>query len=275
MIAQILTVKGEVRSTNGGVVACATLLSVTDAKCGTIANEKGEFSLTIPSQPHKIIVSALGYADTLVAITTVSSASFSIVLKEKPISLPAITVRATSEESFMLGNPKQQILKKTPEEYYFLSASQPGAGIGTVFETKNKKATINTVSVFMAEDTPSEYMLSIYALGDIGVDYKLYTKNLLVPIIAKPFVFSTSKIGWVDIENLSIVLPNKYLAVFITKISENKKEQSTKNGMFPYRIGRQWPVNYALRHIYIFGDKFATLARRDDITAIYLTCQKY
>lgn len=272
-LAQPLVVKGRVESSNVGV-GYATLLSLTDAKCGTIANERGEFELLVARLPQKIIVSALGYADTVLTLTQNTSQPLNIKLKEKPISLPQLTINSTSNATFELGSARQEILKMASNEYYFLQANQVGAGVGTVFDTRKNSGVAHTISVFVVEPKPTKYILTVYALDELGTDYKLYPKKLLIPLINKPVVFMTEQAGWTDIENVSVALPDKYLVVLLTRAESNVPPDNEKKGEYPYCIGRQWPNGAAKRHIYVFGDRYATMAKNDDISAIYISCQK-
>lgn len=271
-IAQSVILEGKVVSKRKPM-AYATLVSLTDSKCGTVCNEHGDFKLWIPAFPQKIVVSCLGYKDTTVTLTTVSIGKLTISLNESPILLPQLTVKPNSHGTFLLGSPKEGILKKE-EGYYFLKASQIGAGLGTVFDTYKQPGVINTISVFVAEPTPTKYLLTVYSLDDIGIDYRLYSKETLRPLIDTPLVFVTGKTGWIDIENLKIPLPNKYLVVMLTKVESNVALNESKTNLYEYRVGRQWSNGAAKRHIYTFGNQYAIMAKNDDISAVYITCQK-
>ena len=51
-------------------------------------------------------------------------------------------------------------------------------------------------------------------------------------------------------------------------------EQLPTNPSFEYLIGRQFPRGLSARHIYLFGNQYAVLAKKDDISAIYVTCRE-
>ncbi|AEI49647.1 carboxypeptidase-like regulatory domain-containing protein [Runella slithyformis] len=276
--AQTPVVRGKVLNAKGEGIPYATLLSMTDAKVGAIANEAGAFALTVGTLAvgQKMIVSALGYADTTFTLKKDAPAQPLIIrLRERPVVLPEITVRKSSGKTFLFGNPQGEMLKHSPTDYYFVKASQSGAGVGTVFSTQKRKGTIETISVFISESRPSNYVLTVFSLDEIGTDYKLYPKHQLIPLISRPISFTASKTGWIDIENLAIMVPAKYLAVLVTKVNEASDAGSTlPQTSYEYRIGRQFSKGGAARHIYLFGDRYAVLAKNDDISAIYVTCRE-
>jgi|GEM_PF-6965529 hypothetical protein len=276
--AQANVIKGKVINAKKDGIAFATLLSLSDAKTGTVAQEDGSFTLTVASAVagHKIVVSALGYADTTIVLKKEDmTLTKTIQLRERPLSLPEVTVKRTKGNTFLLGNPRLEILKYDAGQYYFVKASQSGAGVGTVFSTKKRKGTIESISIFMGETQPATYIMTLYALSDLGEDYRLYPKQQLVPIINHPISFNSNKTGWIDIENLAIELPADYLAVLVTKVTQKTAlEQLPTNPSFEYLIGRQFPRGLSARHIYLFGNQYAVLAKKDDISAIYVTCRE-
>lgn len=276
VMAQTNAVKGKVVNSKGQGVAFATLLSLSDAKTGTVAQEDGSFSLTVASsvQGHKIVVSALGYADTTLVLTKEDFTSFKTLrLSERPLSLPEVTVKRSKGATFLLGDPQLDLLKYSEGKYYFAKASQSGASVGTVFSTKKRKGTLESISIFMGETQPATYIMTLYALNELGEDYRLYPKQQLVPIINQPISFTTTKVGWLDIEHLNIELPAENLVVLVNKVTPSPAQESA-NKTFEYRIGRQFPRGIAARHIYLFGNQYAVLAKRDDVSAIYVTCRE-
>lgn len=275
---QTNVIKGKVVNSHKEGIAYATLLSLSDAKTGTVAQEDGSFILIVPStlSGHKIIVSALGYADTTLILKNEDLTSMKVIsLRESPLALPEVTVKRTKGATFLLGNPQLDLLKHPDGRYYFVNASQAGAGVGTVFSTKKRKGTIESISVFMSETQPATYIMTLFVLNEIGEDYRLYPKQQLVPIISQPISFTTNKIGWLDIEHLDLELPAGHLVVLITKVKPSPTlDTTTSKTSFEYRIGRQFPQGLAARHIYLFGNQYAVLAKRDDVSAIYVTCRE-
>jgi hypothetical protein len=278
VIAQTNVLKGKVINAKKEGIAFATLLSLSDSKTGTVAQEDGSFTLTVSStlSAYKIIVSALGYADTTLILKNEDLTSLKVFsLRESPLALPEVTVKRTKGTTFLLGSPQLDLLKYPDGRYYFVNASQPGAGVGTVFSTKKRKGTIESISVFMGESQPATYIMTLFALNDLGEDYRLYPKQQLVPIISQPISFTTHKVGWLDIEHLNLELPAGHLVVFLTKVKPSPTQDTTSSRtMFEYRVGCQFPQGIAARHIYLFGNQYAVFTKRDHVSAIYVTCRE-
>lgn len=85
------TFSGYVCQENGETLINVTIFDQT-TKAGTLSNEHGFFSLTLPEGKHNIYFSYLGYQDTIRTIDLHTDYQTTICLKENAISLQSIEV---------------------------------------------------------------------------------------------------------------------------------------------------------------------------------------
>ncbi len=91
-------IKGTIRNENGKAVSFANV-SVLNSPIGTVADEKGSFSLTLNKGTNKIQFSAVGYATKVQEITVVeNTTSVDIILSENTQVLGEVIVTANKRE---------------------------------------------------------------------------------------------------------------------------------------------------------------------------------
>lgn len=142
LFAQNKTVTGKVSEDNGTPIVGASV-SGKNSTYGTVTNEKGEFSITIPSTVSTLIVSSAGYASTEVAISgntmsvsllkSISNLDEVIVVgygtQKKLLNTGAIsTVKAKDLENVPNGRIEQTLQGRVSGVTVLQNSGQPGSG---------------------------------------------------------------------------------------------------------------------------------------------------
>ena len=92
-------------------------VALPDGSAGTATNEVGEFSLSVPALPQRLVVLSIGYARTEVAATTV--APLTITLPASAVQLPEVVVRdprRVAEE--LVRRAYAQLVRHQKDTYY-------------------------------------------------------------------------------------------------------------------------------------------------------------
>ncbi|MDU0371342.1 carboxypeptidase-like regulatory domain-containing protein [Hymenobacter endophyticus] len=124
--AQQTQLKGKVLDEQGQPVPYANV-GVPGAEPGTATNEAGEFSLRVTKLPQKLAVVSLGYAPTVLSVT--SGAPVTITLKASTVALPEVKVR----------NPDQLAAELVKRAYAKLARHQKEEEFGQAFYRQKQR----------------------------------------------------------------------------------------------------------------------------------------
>jgi outer membrane receptor protein involved in Fe transport len=102
--AQSVTIKGNVKGTSTGESLPAVSVTVKGSSAGVFTNDKGEFSITVPSLPVTLIISSVGFETKEVAVTS-STQSVNISLSTASSLGQEIVVSATRVATKILESP--------------------------------------------------------------------------------------------------------------------------------------------------------------------------
>ncbi len=96
---QKLTLSGTVRDAQTGEELIGAMVRVADtAGLGAVTNAYGFFSLSVPAGKTRLAITYMGYAETIVEITTAPSAPLSIALKPLSKELEAVEISARKSD---------------------------------------------------------------------------------------------------------------------------------------------------------------------------------
>lgn len=97
--AQSVTIKGTVKGTSTGEALPAVSVTVKGTSAGVYTNDKGDFSITVPSLPVTLIISSVGFESKEVAVSSasqrvdVSLATVSSLGEEIVVSATRVAIR--------------------------------------------------------------------------------------------------------------------------------------------------------------------------------------
>ena len=97
--AQSVTIKGNVKGTSTGEAIPAVSVTVKGSSAGVYTNDRGEFSITVPSLPVTLIISSVGFETKEVAVSSasqtveVSLATASSLGEEIVVSATRVAIR--------------------------------------------------------------------------------------------------------------------------------------------------------------------------------------
>lgn len=254
-------------------VPYATILSLSDARIGGIANEQGEFSLWLKHQGAETLeVRALGFKPKQITIEIgqLLDTPLEVEMTSEPIVLPEVFVQSATLRKVNYGS-KSAADKNRYKSAVKATANQAGAAIGNAIFVRNTKGYLDSLSFFFALDpTPASYILSVFGLKRKSIEpYRLYPIADLIPLMEKPIAIQIGSDGWQGIrlpediffENMT------YLVVAIVKQTEFKK--APDSDMFEYDlVYEQSDFTGQLRQFYIFGNRYAILAKQDGFLAM-------
>jgi len=91
------TISGTIKSKQNGETIIGASVKVTSKPSGTVSNEYGFYSLTLPQGDYSIEISAVGMAPQIVEVALSKNIVLNISLAEAGNSLDSVTVTATSK----------------------------------------------------------------------------------------------------------------------------------------------------------------------------------
>ena len=97
--AQSVIIKGSVKSTSTGEALPAVSITVKGSSAGVYTNDKGEFSISVPSLPVTLIISSVGFESKEVTVSSssqtveVSLATVSSLGEEIVVSATRVAIR--------------------------------------------------------------------------------------------------------------------------------------------------------------------------------------
>jgi hypothetical protein len=249
-------------------VPYATILSLSDASIGGIANEQGEFSIWLKPQGQETLeVRALGFTPKLVTIEAGQQSDVPILVEmtTEPVVLPEVFVQSATLKKIIYGS-KNTVDKNRYTHAAKATANQAGAAIGNTIFVRNTKGYLDSLSFFFAVDpAPASYILSVFGLQRKNIEpYRLYPIADLIPLMQRPIAIQIKGSGWQGIRLAeNIFFENMtYLVLAIVKQTEFKK--APDSNMFEYDLVHQ-QSDFAgeLRQFYIFGNRYAIMAKKD------------
>ena len=102
--AQSVTIKGSVKGTSNGEVLPAVSVTVKGTSAGVYTNDRGEFSIYVPSLPVTLIISSVGFETKEVAVSSASQ-SVDVTLATASSLGQEIVVSATRVATRILESP--------------------------------------------------------------------------------------------------------------------------------------------------------------------------
>jgi hypothetical protein len=91
------TISGTIKSKQNGETIIGASVKVTDKPSGTVSNEYGFYSLTLPQGNYNVEISAVGMASQVVEVELNKNIVLNISLAEADKSLDSVTVTASSK----------------------------------------------------------------------------------------------------------------------------------------------------------------------------------
>ena len=101
---------GIIKSKKTGETIIGASISVAGTSIGTVSNEYGFYSLSLPAGAHTLLVTAVGMKPSEIKISIAKDEEFNLVLEEGSQSLDSVTVTAPSSGR-SLSNPQMGIEK--------------------------------------------------------------------------------------------------------------------------------------------------------------------
>jgi hypothetical protein len=101
---------GTIKAKGTGEVIIGATISVTGGQVGTVSNEYGFYSLTLPQNDYTIGISAIGMKPQQVTVLLNKDVKLDILLEEEVTSLQEVTVKGTSTGR-SLKNPQMGVEK--------------------------------------------------------------------------------------------------------------------------------------------------------------------
>lgn len=122
--AQSVTIKGNVKGTSTGESLPAVSVTVKGTSAGVFTNDKGEFSITVPSLPVTLIISSVGFETKEVAVTSssqsvdVSLATASSLGQEIVVSATRVAIRKI-ESPVTIEQVSAANIRNSPASTYY------------------------------------------------------------------------------------------------------------------------------------------------------------
>jgi hypothetical protein len=108
------TIHGTVRSATTGETLIGVTITVAGSSAGTVSNEYGFYSLTLPPGNYTLVVSAVGAKAKQVTISLVKDMELDIPLESEAKEMEAVTVTTTSSRN--LRTPQMSVEKINVQE---------------------------------------------------------------------------------------------------------------------------------------------------------------
>ncbi|MBO3271681.1 carboxypeptidase-like regulatory domain-containing protein [Hymenobacter defluvii] len=113
---QSIRLTGRVEDTEHHPIPYASV-ALPDGAAGTATNEVGEFSLTVPALPQRLVALSIGYARTEVMAT--SAAPLTIILPASTVQLPEVVVRNPQRVAEdLVQRAYAQLVRHEKDTYY-------------------------------------------------------------------------------------------------------------------------------------------------------------
>lgn len=104
LYAQSVTIKGSIKNSTSGEILPAVSVTVKGTSVGVYTNDKGEFSLTVPSLPVTLVISSIGFETKEVNVAS-ATASVDVTLASASSLGQEIVVSATRVATRILESP--------------------------------------------------------------------------------------------------------------------------------------------------------------------------
>lgn len=104
LYAQSVTIKGSVKNSASGETLPAVSVTVKGSSAGVYTNDRGEFSLTVPSLPVTLVISSIGFETQEINVAS-ANASVDVKLKNASSLGQEIVVSATRVATRILESP--------------------------------------------------------------------------------------------------------------------------------------------------------------------------
>jgi hypothetical protein len=105
------TVSGTVTAARNGETVIGATVRVLNRNAGTISNEYGFYSLTLPAGNYQVQFSSTGLKDTVIPITLTQNLRLNMALPEAPAALDNVVVTSSSSRGRSLSSPQMGVEK--------------------------------------------------------------------------------------------------------------------------------------------------------------------
>ncbi len=240
--AQQLT--GQVVDRDGVGVVCAHVFYPETLK-GTTTNATGYFSMTQIPKLKNILVSCVGYSDTIIPIETIIGGT--IKLRKKEYHLEEVSVIAKRSEEIFIGS------KKKPKGITFLLKGDKKDYKGWfLYFPRNSNAKLKSIGLHIRKFNNPNIKLHFRVLAPDAL-YKTLGTDLLLNDIEEPI-----KKGWTFIdftkENIRFTKNGLIVAFYLTGMEKNDEVVISGIANEP-EYSWMSSLNYKLDCSLKFGDK--------------------
>jgi hypothetical protein len=108
--AEKYSLHGTIKAKETGEVIIGASISVAGSSTGTISNEYGFYSLTLPANNYTLDVSAIGMKTQQITVSLNKDVKLDIVMEQEATTLEEVTVK-TSSTNRSLRNPQMGVEK--------------------------------------------------------------------------------------------------------------------------------------------------------------------